>query len=742
MTAEKIFPSREVKKLILRIKMLNHKPFYLFIFFYLFLFSKGWSQENSASGLTKRHYQLIETPTDPGKWDAWRNELKVWKDSTLRYLHYNNENYRNPDFKWASHAYSTFFLMANEKTLYDQNGNFDIHACLQKYEDQGVDVVVLWPTYPQLGFDNRTQFDFYRNLPGGVNGLKKLSAELHAMGKRLMIAYNPWDNIARKQGIRDEDELLKMVKEIDADGVYLDTISIVDGFFDNLQQAKKGAIFQSEIPINPEALNLVHQSWLEVGWNEKYKNLEFGEVPHLVRNRWLEQKHMIYRLSRFSHEQSTLIQNAWVNGCGLVIWENVFGTVNPLNSRDRYYYKALLPVLRQYNAFFTEGEWTPLFPVQLNRVFASQWKLGNKILWTIINRQEQSSIGKLFEQEYVKGMRYFDLISGAEILATLENGKVSINADLKPKAIAGILAIPGDECSPEFFAFLKKQAENHEKADFSIAVTLPTHLLKPVGLTQKYNTTSFPKEMSRIQVPTDSVQMTFAFRQRECGFYPIGNYVDYSYSQTRNEIAAAKVTTKLHPFAMDITLVTNAQFAAFLKSSGYKPSHPGNFLKHWRDGRSPKGLENHPVTYVDLNDARAYAKWAKKRLPTEAEWQWAAQNGQEATAYPWGNTLDSAFVNSGQWSGTTPVTKFEKGKTKTGLYDMSGNVWQMTESERTDGYNDYCILRGGAWYINRASEWYADQGAQKTNFGAKYLLTWPGLDRCGTVGFRCVADLE
>lgn len=73
---------------------------------------------------------------------------------------------------------------------------------------------------------------------------------------------------------------------------------------------------------------------------------------------------------------------------------------------------------------------------------------------------------------------------------------------------------------------------------------------------------------------------------------------------------------------------------------------------------------------------------------------------------------------------------------------MSGNVWQLTESERTDGYNRFCILRGGAWYVNRASEWYADQGAQDTSFGAKYLLTWPGLDRCATVGFRCVVDSQ
>lgn len=703
----------------------------------------GQSQVGKDLKITERHYQLIEAPTASDKWDAWRSELTAWRDSTRDFLHYKGGNYENPNLKWASAAYSTFFLMANDKSLYNAGGAFDIRNCLKKYEDKygGVDVVVLWPTYPQLGFDNRDQFEFYKNLPGGVSALKSLAGELHNMGKKLMIAYNPWDNIARNTGKRDEDELLKMVEQIGADGVYLDTISIVDGFFDNLQKAKKGAIFQSEIPINPENLDLVQQSWLEVGWNDKYKNLEFGEVPHLVRNRWLEQRHLIYRLSRFSHEQSTLIQNAWINGCGLVIWENVFGTVNELTPRDRTLYQSMLPALRQFSEFFTEGKWTPLYPTKLNRVYSSLWQMGKRKLWTVVNRQEQEARGIIFEEEHVAGTRYFDVISGDELKTGSVNGKETLFITLKPKAIAGIIAIPEHEIDAAFLAFLKKQSVKKITADYTTVYQLPVHRLKPVLPTKRYTTGNLPKGMVPITVPTDSIGLAFAFRQRECGFYPLGNFVDYSYSQNRNEITTGQVTVKLKPFAMDETLVTNAEFQSFLKASNYKPVHTENFLKHWNGSVVLAGKEDHPVTYITLDDARAYAKWAGKRLPTEAEWQFAAQNGIKQTSYPWGEALDSAVVNTGQIGTTTAVRNYEKGKTASGLYDMSGNVWQLTESERTDGYNNYCILRGGAWYINRASEWYADQGAQKTSFGAKYLLTSPGLDRCATVGFRCVVDL-
>jgi len=451
---------------------------------------------------------------------------------------------------------------------------------------------------------------------------------------------------------------------------------------------------------------------------------------------------MIYRLSRFSHEQSTLIQNAWINGCGIVIWENVFGTVNEMNPRDRSLLNAMLPVMRQYSDFFTQGQWTPLFPVWLNRVYASLWELDNKKLWTLINRQEQLATGGIFAVDYVQGVKYFDLIAGKEIKTKTTNGKTSLFTELKPKAIGCILSVPEHDLVPEFYSFLAKQAASDKKSNFSPAYSLPSHGLKPVQRTPIYSRYKIPRGMVPIAVPPAPVEMNYSFRQRECGFYPMEGVMDFSYSRAINQILSGKVKVTLQPYAIDVTLVTNVQFSQFLLASNYKPTKQENFLKHWTNKKIPVGLEDHPVIWIDLNDARAYAKWMGKRLPTEAEWQWAAQNDIEQTIYPWGNEYDSTYCNGGQTSGTTPVKEFENGKTKSGLYDMCGNVWQLTESERTDGYNTYCILRGGAWYINKASHWYADQGPQKTSFGAKYLLTYPGLDRCATVGFRCVADVQ
>lgn len=709
----------------------------------LFLITSGFSQSSTVLPKLQVSYQVFEAPTDPDEWGAWRQRLTNWKDSVLQRTQYKGSTYDQTEFAWSTKAFATYFLVPNEVNLYDSNWNMNIKQCLRKYEENygGVDIVVLFPTYPQLGFDDRDQFEFYNSMPGGVDGIRRLCEELHKMGKRFMIAYNPWDNIGKKTGKTDEDELIKLLTATGADGVFLDTISSVENFFEKVQSAKRGAVFQAEIPVQkPEMMNQVHQTWFELGWHKTYKNLEFLEVPHIVKNRWIDRRHMVYRLSRFSHELSSVIQNAWINGCGYVIWENVFGTVNEMNPRDRSLLRTMFPIQRTYSDFFTRGEWTPLYPVLLNRVYAALWKLKDQRLFTLINRQEQPAIGKLMQLEYIPGIRYFDLVSGKEAITHVEQNKVNVFVDMKPKAIGCILALPEAALTADFVGFLEKQARIYKSADFSTEYQIPQPVMKVPVKTVAYS--RIPGSMVHIPVPGDSVIMKFTFRQRECGFYPMQGFVDYSYSQALNEPVTGTLKFKLSPFAIDETLVTNAQFQKFIKASNYKPKVADNFLKHWINNAPPKGLEQHPVVWITLDDARAYAAWAGKRLPTEAEWQWAAQNGSQETAFPWGSTMDSALCNNGTLLRTTPVKKYEKGRTGSGLYDMSGNVWQMTESERFDGYSRFMILRGGGWYVNQNSHWYADQGPQQTSFGAKYLFYSPGADRCATVGFRCVVDVS
>ena len=88
-----------------------------------------------------------------------------------------------------------------------------------------------------------------------------------------------------------------------------------------------------------------------------------------------------------------------------------------------------------------------------------------------------------------------------------------------------------------------------------------------------------------------------------------------------------------------------------------------------------------------------------------------------------------------------PVKQFPAGRSVFGCYDLCGNVWHWTESERSDGRTRFCILKGGSCYKAAGSVWYADGGPLPCRFAAKFLLMWSGLDRCSTIGFRCAVDL-
>ena len=141
-------------------------------------------------------------------------------------------------------------------------------------------------------------------------------------------------------------------------------------------------------------------------------------------------------------------------------------------------------------------------------------------------------------------------------------------------------------------------------------------------------------------------------------------------------------TVYVDAFYMDIYEVTNAQYKQFADANpewgkDRIPSsyHGGDYLKHWNGNSYPSGKGNHPVVYVSWYGAMAYAQWAGKRLPTEAEWEKAARGRMVGQKYPWGDRLDSNKANYYEKVGdTTPVGSYPPNGY--GLYDMVGNVWE------------------------------------------------------------------
>ena len=200
-------------------------------------------------------------------------------------------------------------------------------------------------------------------------------------------------------------------------------------------------------------------------------------------------------------------------------------------------------------------------------------------------------------------------------------------------------------------------------------------------------------------------------------------------------------TVQLDAFYMDVHEVTVGQFREFVDQSGYKYGGSWDKVAEFSPG------DEYPMIYPTWNDAVAHAEWAGKRLPTEAEWEFAARGGLIGKRYPWGDDEKVARDNANyegigdkdKWLYCAPVGSFAANGY--GLYDMAGNVWEWCADWYAEDYYSsspsrnpqgpssgiYRVLRGGSWYSIPS----ALRAANRDYYGPT--------SASNRVGFRCVS---
>jgi formylglycine-generating enzyme required for sulfatase activity len=664
--------------------------------------------------------------------------------------------------------------MAWDREFYDRlTGKYNYADVIKKGIELfgNIDIYGLWTSWPLLGLDQRNQWEMYSNLPGGTEQIRSFVKVSQQAGTKFFIAYNPWD-----ESNQAEDHfkgLAKLISETDADGVILDTRSKSSSELQSVADSvRKGVVMYSEgmavamdMPgiISGRVHNAIYYS------------------PELNLNRLMKPDFSIFRVCDVGEDViHREIAVSFFNGYGTEL--NMFRPGGRGDSyRDDLAFLARTTfILRQNNDSFLDYNWTPLHWTTTDKVYVNRWKSGNKILYTILNMREKGVAGKLFNIELSGDKHYVSLWNHENIMPVTENGKtfIPVNIDGWPASYSGTRMEGSVDCIAELPKLLETQVSGDsikirttEKGKLIIWKGNPSYqtdskeleilndtIIRTTDVFGNYEGKIVLQLIENDRLKDENILIikrgkpwlitNVTKTNKSLVIHPEmvlvpGASVSLNLNSQEDLIPYPDVagnTYEIDSFLIDRYPVTNSQYYEFLLNSGYRPSDTARYLKHWQSGIYKQGQGKYPVIYVSYEDVNAYAKWAEKRLPTQAEWQLAAQ-GTDNRKWPWGDEFHGAYCNN-SFNRPTPVDAFPKGQSPYGAIDMVGNVWQMTNDMYFNGSNYFLIIRGGSYYKPDTSLWYLQGGPQSLDKTQILLMVSPGFDRSATVGFRCVKDIE
>jgi len=724
----------------------------------------------------------------------WQKGLrKIFQQRSLYDVtSFNDSLYRRKDLEWIRKSYVIHLLMAWDKQFYDYKDNrYHIIDLLKKSFPLygGDDVVCIWPTWPSLGIDQRNQFDLFRDLPGGLSKIREIADSFHSMNSHLFICYNPWDESTRGEG--HLAGLADIIRQTNSDGIVLDT----QGASSKELQAAADSV-KPRVIMYPEGM-AVPRDMQGVISGRVHDAIYYP--PMLNLNKFIKPEFAIFRVTGVATEPIRReVSLAFFNGYGTEIIMSYPGIPSYLEDEYRYLGQTTR-ILRESSNNFTDKEYTPLISTARDSIWVNEWPGSQKSIYTIYSILPGSYNGLLFNVIPKDHTHFVDIWHHQELPSPRE-GKtysVKVQTDAFNASWLGSNNEGAVDCIGQFPHLLESALsgdlltiETTKGSEIRLWAGNPSYEKKPVifepgkhivhlsALFGRYEgkfviqlfdkgeilderifeiKPGTPRLNSEPDVTNPAKKAHGGMVKVPAGIFKFHSthgddfisYPDYNEDSTYN----------MKAFYMDRFPVTNAQFKDFITASNYVTSDTVNFLKNWIAGEIRPGEENFPVVYISYEDAKGYAKWAGKRLPTEIEWQYAAQTPQ-LNEWPWkqkspvkwttqevNSTLtvkkpegiDLRFCNSGDGK-LYAVGKYHAGANPYGLEDLVGCVWQLTNDLYQSGSYRYIIMKGGSYFNPSSSWWYVQGGPRPLTYRQYLLRVSQGFERNATVGFRCVKD--
>ncbi|MBC7934043.1 MAG: SUMF1/EgtB/PvdO family nonheme iron enzyme [Rhizobacter sp.] len=646
----------------------------------------------------------LSLPSNPARRERYHELVEMFIPASNAI---DRQLYDRPEMQWLKKNFIMGFAFIWDNDFWDHTtSKYKVKAYCDKMKREfgGFQSVMIWHSYPNIGIDEKNQFDYFYNMPGGgVKALASVVKEFHNNGVKAILIYNPWDVDTRHSDTTDFKTYPGIIGKTNADGLFMDVGTYGMGFQPELDKYKRG------VTVGPELSPLLQCAQgpqaVTSSWAQTVKPVNNQGVLAL---KWIIPDHLQLRITRFSRDRQNDLAFTWLNGQGAIVWENVFGIMYKWNAKDRQTIRIMNAIWQQFYPLYTSDTWKPYLPVSNPLVNTSSWENNEMRIWNVVASTSLKTGSVEFDADN-RFVQYYDLWTGKKL--EVVNGKINLNID-RFGCVVGLRKSP----AKEILSLLKKQqAEQAKPLPVNDGYTKVLSIKEAKLPNPVVNMVNQNLYSGLLKLNGATYHFTVKHTQREGDCYPdqdAAKETDYKFVRENGFyfiIHHQNIT--LPSFSIMPGVITNGEFETFLVKSGYQPKNADNYLKHWKGNICPASIKNDPVVYVSLEDARAFAQWAGMRLPTEWEWQAAAE------------TQGERFV----------INK----------------VWEWNESERYDGYNRFVTLRGGceSWTL-KTSRWYfgggtsyfknAPGGKEPIDFHCKYFLMYEGLDRASTIGFRCL----
>ncbi len=289
--------------------------------------------------------------------EEWLKAVTAWRTERRIRVGYDGWRYVLPALQWVQSSFIQPQMMVQDRYFYDPvAGKYTVDRYLDDLEKRygGIDAVLIWSTYPNMGIDDRNQLDMVRSMPGGIEGVRQMVADFHRRGVRVLFPMMMWDQGTRDPVIPWPRAIAELMKEIGADGVNGDTQDGVPLAF-SLAAEKVGhpLAFEPEDSPSDEAL-----AWNVLTWGQ----YDFQFAPTVDRFRWLETRHEVNISDRWNRDKTDDLQFAFFNGEGWESWENIWGIWNGITPRDAEATRRVATMERGVAPFLVSPGWEPYYP--------------------------------------------------------------------------------------------------------------------------------------------------------------------------------------------------------------------------------------------------------------------------------------------------------------------------------------------------------------------------------------------